>query len=75
MSSPSLTEAQIDTLWREGGRQRMSLLVDMCERWMDCEGAARPLIEGTIRSYIKGSELAALVEGTTRIEGGSTSCE
>jgi hypothetical protein len=56
-----LTEAQIDTLWREAGRQRMSLLADLCERWMDCDGTDRTTIDGTIRACIRGSKLATLV--------------
>lgn len=54
-----LTEDQVDALWRAAGAQ--PFLAEMCERWLDSEGAARASYDATIRSYVKGSKLASAV--------------
>jgi hypothetical protein len=58
VSERLLTDEQVEALWVAAGSVHR-FLTEQCERWLD--GIDRESTGRTIRSYIKGSRLEALV--------------
>ncbi len=57
MNTTTLTEDQVDTLWRGAAAIADRFLEQMCEKWLDADGDTRASYDATIRSHIKGSRL------------------
>lgn len=59
MPNTMLTTEQVETLWRAA--RELPFLAEMCERWLDGEGAVRAAADETIREYVRESQVGAAV--------------